>query len=154
MTPSILLDRPPLQEAYDRVRNEYGGAIGRPTDELVTPALVLDLPAARRNIAQMAEQLRELPAEIRPHIKVHKSPDLARLQVEAGAIGLSVATVWEAIVLVRSGSTISSWSTRWPGRARSRPSPTSPAAPMSWSPSTTSPTPRHSPRRPVAPSGS
>src|SRR5512132_598509 len=103
MTPSILLDRPPLQEAYDRVRNEYGGAIGRSTDELVTPALVLDLPAARRNIAQMAEQLRELPAEIRPHIKVHKSPDLARLQVEAGAIGLSVATVWEAIVLVRSG---------------------------------------------------
>ena len=44
-----------------------------------------------------------LPAEIRPHIKVHKSPELARLQVEAGAIGLSCATVWEAIVLVRSG---------------------------------------------------
>jgi D-serine deaminase-like pyridoxal phosphate-dependent protein len=103
MTPSILLDRPLLQEAYDWVRNEYGGAIGRSTDELVTPALVLDLPAARRNIARMAERLRELPAEIRPHMKAHKSPDLARLQVEAGAIGLSVATVWEAIVLVRSG---------------------------------------------------
>ena len=44
-----------------------------------------------------------LPSDIRPHIKVHKSPELSRLQVEAGAIGLSVATVWEAIVLVRSG---------------------------------------------------
>ncbi len=44
-----------------------------------------------------------MPAEIRPHIKVHKSPELSRLQVEAGAIGMSVATVWEAIVLVRSG---------------------------------------------------
>ena len=43
-----------------------------------------------------------LPADVRPHIKVHKSPDLARLQVEAGAIGLSCATVWEAIVLARA----------------------------------------------------
>ena len=42
-------------------------------------------------------------ARIRPHIKVHKSPDLSRLQVEAGAIGLSVATVWEAVVMAASG---------------------------------------------------
>ena len=44
-----------------------------------------------------------MPAELRPHVKVHKSPELARLQVDAGAIGVSVATVWEAIVMVRSG---------------------------------------------------
>jgi D-serine deaminase-like pyridoxal phosphate-dependent protein len=92
-----------LAEGYDRVRREYGAAIGRPRAELVTPALVLDLPAAKRNIARMSDRIRALPAEIRPHIKVHKSPDLARLQVAAGAIGLSTATVWEAIVLVRSG---------------------------------------------------
>jgi D-serine deaminase-like pyridoxal phosphate-dependent protein len=92
-----------LAEGYERVRREYGAAIGRPRADLVTPALVLDLPAAKRNIARMSDRIRELPAEIRPHIKVHKSPDLARLQVEAGAIGLSTATVWEAIVLVRSG---------------------------------------------------
>lgn len=92
-----------LTETYDRVRREYGGAIGRHRTELVTPALVLDLPAARRNIDRMAGRIAELPAAIRPHIKVHKSPELSRLQVEAGAIGLSVATVWEAIVLVRSG---------------------------------------------------
>jgi D-serine deaminase-like pyridoxal phosphate-dependent protein len=92
-----------LAEGYDRVRREYGAAIGRPRAELVTPALVLDLPAAKRNIARMSDRIGELPAEIRPHIKVHKSPDLARLQVAAGAIGLSTATVWEAIVLVSSG---------------------------------------------------
>ena len=99
-----VLNPPPLLvETYDRVRREYGGAIGRHRSELTTPALVLDLPAAKRNIQRMADRIAELPAEIRPHIKVHKSPELSRLQVEAGAIGLSVATVWEAIVLVRSG---------------------------------------------------
>jgi D-serine deaminase-like pyridoxal phosphate-dependent protein len=44
-----------------------------------------------------------MPAKIRPHIKVHKSPELARMQVDAGAIGISTATIWEAIVMVRSG---------------------------------------------------
>ena len=92
-----------IRETTAGVRREYGGAIGRHRSRLITPALVLDLPAARRNIRQMAARMAELPADIRPHIKVHKSPDLARLQVEAGAIGLSCATVWEAIVLARAG---------------------------------------------------
>ncbi len=94
---------PEFRDLYERLRREYGAAIGRHRSELVTPALVLDLPAARRNIAVMAARLRTMPAAIRPHIKVHKSPELARLQVEAGAIGLSVATVWEAVTLARFG---------------------------------------------------
>jgi len=98
-----LMRDPAMVEEYERVRRHYGAAIGKHRTELVTPALVLDLPAAKANITRMAERIRGLPAEIRPHIKVHKSPELARLQVEAGAIGLSTATVWEAIVLVRSG---------------------------------------------------
>lgn len=98
-----VLHMPEVADHEARVRTEYGAAIGRHRSELITPALVLDLPAAKRNIARMGERIRELPAEIRPHIKVHKSPALSRLQVEAGAIGLSTATVWEAIVLVRSG---------------------------------------------------
>jgi D-serine deaminase-like pyridoxal phosphate-dependent protein len=89
--------------ARGRVRRSYGGAIGRGKDSLATPALLLDLDVAERNIRKMAERLRSLPAAIRPHIKVHKSPDLARRQMEAGAIGISVATVWEAIVMARSG---------------------------------------------------
>jgi D-serine deaminase-like pyridoxal phosphate-dependent protein len=92
-----------LQESYDRVRRAYGGAIGRKRHDVPTPALLLDLPAARRNIAKMGEHMRGVSADLRPHIKVHKSPELARLQVEAGAIGVSTATVWEAIVMVRSG---------------------------------------------------
>jgi len=92
-----------IDETRERVRNAYGSAIGRHREEVVTPALILDLDAARRNIDKMARWLEGKPAKIRPHIKVHKSPELARMQIEAGAIGLSTATVWEAVVLVRSG---------------------------------------------------
>jgi D-serine deaminase-like pyridoxal phosphate-dependent protein len=103
MTVQATILHPGIRETYDRVRRDYGAAIGRHRAELVTPALILDLPAARRNITKMADRLVTMPARIRPHIKVHKSPELARLQVEAGAIGLSCATVWEAIVLVDTG---------------------------------------------------
>jgi len=92
-----------IQETRDRVKRAYGSAVGRRRRDLVTPALILDLPAARRNIDKMAERLKTMSAGIRPHIKVHKSPELARMQVDAGAIGISTATVWEAIVMVRCG---------------------------------------------------
>ena len=95
---------PSLARWYERVGEDYGDAIGRHRTELVTPALVLDRAAARRNIERMASALAVGgEAAIRPHVKVHKSPELARMQVDAGAIGLSVATVWEAVVFVRSG---------------------------------------------------
>jgi hypothetical protein len=89
-----------LQETRERVRHQYGDAIGRGRDELITPALVLDIDAAQRNIDRMASELKQLgSATIRPHYKTHKSPELARRQVQAGAGGLSMATVWEAAVL-------------------------------------------------------
>ena len=85
------------------MRAAYGAAIGQKRGELVTPALILDLEVARRNIAHMAERMKAMPARLRPHVKVQKSPELARLQVEAGAIGVCTATVWEAIVMSRAG---------------------------------------------------
>jgi D-serine deaminase-like pyridoxal phosphate-dependent protein len=93
-----------LQEAYDNVRYEYGTAIGQRRDELITPALVLDIDAAQRNIDHMASELKQMgAATIRPHYKTHKSPDLARRQLRAGAGGLSMATVWEAAILAAAG---------------------------------------------------
>lgn len=93
-----------LREAYDNVRHEYGTAIGQRRDELITPALVLDIDAAQRNIDHMASELKQMgAATIRPHYKTHKSPDLARRQLQAGAGGLSMATVWEAAILAAAG---------------------------------------------------
>ncbi len=87
----------------DFVHSIYGGAVGRDVQEVPTPALVLDLAAAERNIALMASAIESLNSSIRPHIKVHKSTDLARRQVAAGAHGLSTATVWEAVALAWEG---------------------------------------------------
>jgi len=88
---------------HDNLRQIYQSAIGRPRRELVTPALILDLDVARRNIQFMAERLRGMKARLRPHIKVQKSAELARMQVDAGAIGVCTATVWEAIEMRQSG---------------------------------------------------
>jgi D-serine deaminase-like pyridoxal phosphate-dependent protein len=57
-----------IQETYDRVKRAYGSAIGRHRRDVVTPALLLDLPAARRNITKMADRIKKMPAGLRPHI--------------------------------------------------------------------------------------
>jgi D-serine deaminase-like pyridoxal phosphate-dependent protein len=101
---AMLDDSPLLAGAREQVRRQYGAAVGRPREELITPALVLDIDAAQRNIDAMAGALRGMgTATIRPHYKTHKSPDLAWRQVQAGAAGLSMATVWEAVVLADAG---------------------------------------------------
>ena len=92
-----------MKDWSDHVRKIYRSAIGRPRRELVTPALILDLDVARRNIQFMSERLSTMTARLRPHVKCQKSPELARLQIEAGAIGVCTATVWEAIVMSQSG---------------------------------------------------
>ena len=72
---------------------------------LPTPSLVVDLDVLEENVQDMARRGRELGITLRPHAKTHKSPDLARLQLDAGAGGLSVATVSEAEVFARAGFT-------------------------------------------------
>ena len=93
--------------AFDTVHEQwvdrYRDQIGRARDEVTTPALLLDLDVARRNILRMADNLRDLPARLRPHIKVHKSPQLSRLAIDAGAIGVACATAWEAKVMAEAG---------------------------------------------------
>jgi 3-hydroxy-D-aspartate aldolase len=71
--------------------------------ELATPALVLDLNVFEHNLAVMAQQSRSARKALRPHAKSHKSVHIARAQLAAGAIGISVATLREAAVMVRAG---------------------------------------------------
>lgn len=92
-----------IAEARERARKLYGSSIGRKRDELTTPALILDLEILRENLSFMSEHMKKLPCKLRPHIKVHKSPDIALMQVKAGAIGIGTATLWEAIVIARVG---------------------------------------------------
>jgi D-serine deaminase-like pyridoxal phosphate-dependent protein len=71
--------------------------------DLDTPALIVDLDRLERNIARMAEIAREGGKQLRPHIKTHKTPEIARMQMEAGAVGLTVAKLGEAETMARAG---------------------------------------------------
>jgi D-serine deaminase-like pyridoxal phosphate-dependent protein len=66
------------------------------TDSLATPALVIDSEIVLRNLQRMAAYGEQHDLGIRPHTKTHKSLELARLQIEAGACGLTAAKVGEA----------------------------------------------------------
>ncbi|EJL79999.1 putative amino acid aldolase or racemase [Variovorax sp. CF313] len=70
---------------------------------LDTPALLIDLPAMTRNIERMAAFAKARGINLRPHVKTHKSVEIARRQVAAGAIGVSCVTLGEAEVMVQGG---------------------------------------------------
>jgi len=72
-------------------------------NEIDTPALVLDLDLMEKNIRSMSEYLKGKKAKLRPHVKNHKIPSIARLEIEAGAIGVAVAKVSEAEVMAWGG---------------------------------------------------
>ena len=72
---------------------------------LDTPAVVVDLDRMDERIASMAALMRERGIGLRPHAKTHKSIEVARRQIEAGAIGLTVATIGEAEVFADGGFT-------------------------------------------------
>ena len=68
-----------------------------------TPRVVVDLSVVRANIDRMAAFARSTGIALRPHVKTHKSVELARLQLEAGAVGITVATLGEAEVFADAG---------------------------------------------------
>lgn len=72
-------------------------------NDLDTPALVVDLDILEANIARMAAVARNGGKALRPHTKTHKSPEIARMQVAAGARGITVAKLGEAEVMAGAG---------------------------------------------------
>ena len=73
---------------------------GRPPG---TPYLSVDVARMQNNILEMAELARRNDVALRPHVKTHKIPAIARKQVEAGAVGITVAKVSEAEVMAGDG---------------------------------------------------
>jgi D-serine deaminase-like pyridoxal phosphate-dependent protein len=71
--------------------------------EIDTPALVVDLERMERNIATMARFFADKRAKLRPHWKTPKCAEVARRQLEAGAIGITCAKLGEAEALAHSG---------------------------------------------------
>ncbi len=71
--------------------------------ELDTPALCIDLDALEANLAKMQQTLSRNGIASRPHVKTHKCPAIARLQLASGSVGICVAKVSEAEVMFEHG---------------------------------------------------
>jgi D-serine deaminase-like pyridoxal phosphate-dependent protein len=80
--------------------------IGIPKNDLDTPALLLDITTMEQNLRRMADFLSSKQVKHRPHAKIYKAtPEIAHLQIKAGAIGITCAKLSEAETLASSGIT-------------------------------------------------
>ena len=68
--------------------------------DIPTPALIIDEPTFMRNLRRMADLCGD---KLRPHFKSHKCADIAKMQLDAGAKGMTCATLREAEDLARIG---------------------------------------------------
>lgn len=78
-------------------------------DELLTPALLLDVDILERNLSKMQKKITALGSSFRPHIKTHKCIEIARMQREGGAKGITVSTFYEAQEFAKAGFDDITW---------------------------------------------
>src|SRR5437773_5459042 len=77
--------------------------IGQHKSALDTPALLVDLEVMEANIARIVATCRAHGVAWRPHSKAHKTPEIAQMQIAAGAIGVTCAKLGEAEVMAAAG---------------------------------------------------
>ena len=87
---------------HERVGGEIKGQPGSRW-QIPTPALILDLKAFERNLAKMADHCTANGIGLRPHAKTHKSAEIAKRQMAAGAVGICCAKLAEAEALAARG---------------------------------------------------
>jgi D-serine deaminase-like pyridoxal phosphate-dependent protein len=74
-----------------------------PLSAVETPAVIVDLDVLEANIARMSRLAREAGVRLRPHTKIHESPDIARMQLAAGACGIEVGAAERALCMADAG---------------------------------------------------
>jgi D-serine deaminase-like pyridoxal phosphate-dependent protein len=87
------------QQAHEQLRS----LVGEPVSAIDTPSLVLNMEALKRNLRRMAAFAEKHEVRWRAHAKTHKSSALARLQIQAGAVGVCVQKTSEAEAMVAGG---------------------------------------------------
>lgn len=75
----------------------------RSINQLDTPTLLLDLDKLKTNLKRISSFAEENERQLRPHIKTHKSINIAQLQLENGAIGITTAKIEEAEIMASAG---------------------------------------------------
>ncbi|QRR34898.1 DSD1 family PLP-dependent enzyme [Hydrogenophaga sp. YM1] len=83
----------------------FHGLVGQGVAAIDTPALVIDLDAMERNLHRLADWCRARGLRLRPHAKMHKCAELAKLQMAHGAVGVCVQKTGEALALAAAGVT-------------------------------------------------
>ncbi len=76
---------------------------GSHASEIETPSLLIDLDRMEANIQRMQARCNALGLSFRPHIKTHKTPEIARMQLQAGAVGIACQKTSEAAVFAAAG---------------------------------------------------
>lgn len=76
---------------------------GMSLHDIPTPNVIVDLDKMERNIASWQKAVSDANCALRPHIKTHKIPDIAHMQIKAGAKGITSAKVDEARIFVEAG---------------------------------------------------
>ena len=76
---------------------------GLTREDLPTPSMVVDLDLFEKNVKTMADHCKRTGISVRSHVKIHKSTDISKRQIAAGAIGVSCATIAECELLVNAG---------------------------------------------------
>jgi D-serine deaminase-like pyridoxal phosphate-dependent protein len=91
----------PYSEFEERIaRRDFQGMT---KDVLPTPCMLVDLDLFEQNLRKMADHSKNVGINVRPHVKVHKSVEVAKRQITLGAIGLTVATIAEAELMSGAG---------------------------------------------------
>ena len=77
--------------------------LGQPLAAVDTPALIVDVDVLTRNLLRLQGASEAAGLQVRPHIKAHKTPQIAQMQVRAGAVGVTAAKIGEAEVMADAG---------------------------------------------------
>src|SRR5215471_18053707 len=72
-------------------------------NEIPTPAVLVDAAKLKRNVERMQAAANAHGKRLRPHAKTHKSPEIARMQIAQGAVGICCAKLGEAEVFADAG---------------------------------------------------
>jgi D-serine deaminase-like pyridoxal phosphate-dependent protein len=76
---------------------------GTSVDSIATPAVIVYLDVLEANIAQMSRLAAEAGVRLRPHTKIHECPDIAKMQIAAGACGIEVGAIERAWCMAAAG---------------------------------------------------
>ena len=77
--------------------------IGHPLEDIDTPALVVDLTVLEANLTRQQAACNAAQLQFRPHMKAHKTPEIALMQLRTGAVGVTAAKLGEAEVMASAG---------------------------------------------------